>query len=296
MTSMILRMLLLLCLPAFAADKLKVDKPDRIGRVVENQFYIADSSHRTVRGAVEDSGAIRALTYKPFGVTLLRTQNRMHWAPNLQRVGASGYKGLGTWNPVQTFRESTEGETYVTWREGYLAEYPEVKMEAEYRFFPDASYFLFWSRMTVEKPLTVTLLRNNEMTMDPFFTHLAWPAGGKYQLTTFDDRKPILEKEPIPVDAPWVVFVNLDKGYGYGFVSLESTHSKTLHPELKISDGEGNGKYWSRYLMSGGPTELKPGDRFEERTAYVLFRCSQAEPLREFFALEKQIRERFAKR
>ena len=56
------------------------------------------------------------------------------------------------------------------------------------------------------------------------------------------------------------------------------------------------GKYWSRYLMTGGPTELKAGDRFEERTAYVLFKCTKAEPLREFFALEKQIRQRFAKR
>ena len=297
MSGMILRALVLLSIPAFAADQLKIQKPDRVGRIVENQFYIADSSHRTVRGTEEDSGSIRALTYKPFGITLLRTQNRMHWAPNLQRVGASGYKGLGTWTPVQTFRESMEGDTYVTWREGYLADYPEVKMEAEYRFFPDAPYFLFWSRMTVEKALSVTLLRNNEMTMDPFFTHLAWPtAGGKHQLTTFDDRKPILEKEPIPADAPWVVFVNLDKGYGYGFVMLQSTNARTLHAETKISDGEGNGKYWSRYLMSGGPGELKPGDKFEERTAYVLFKCSKTEPLGEFFALEKQIRQRFGKK
>lgn len=293
---MIFRVLLLLALPAFAADKLKIEKPDRVGRIVENPFYIADSSHRTINGAAEDSGTIRALTFKPFGVTLLRTRNRMHWAPNLQRAGAPGYKGIGTWDPVQTFRERFEGETYITSREGYLADYPEVKIEAEYRFLPDAPYFLFWSRMTVEKPLTVTLLRNNEMTMDPFFTHLTWPArGGKQQLTTFDDRRPILEKEPIAADAPWLAFVNLDKGYGYGFVMLESRNTKTVNPATAISDGEGNGKYWSRYLISGAPGELKPGDRFEERTAYVLFRCSKEDPLREFFALEKEIRARFGK-
>lgn len=281
---------------AWAAD-VKVTKPDRVGRVVENSHYIADSSHRTVRGVEEDSGAIRALTYKRFGVTLLRTQNRMHWAPNLQRAGAPGYKGLGTWNPVQTFRESLEGETYVTWREGHLADYPEVKMEAEYRFLPDVPYFLFWSRMTVEKPLSVTLLRNNEMTMDPFFTHLAWPTrGGRQELATFDDRKAILEKEPISADAPWTVFLNLDKGYGYGFVMLDSHSSRTQHAETKISDGEGNGKYWSRYLISGSPVELQPGDRFEERVAYVLFPCSKTEPLREFLTLERDIRRRFAKR
>jgi hypothetical protein len=77
---------------------------------------------------------------------------------------------------VQQFREEQKSDLYVHWRDGYLADYPEVKVEAEYRFFPKDPYFLVWSRMTVEKPLTVTLLRNNEMTMDQFFTHVAWPA------------------------------------------------------------------------------------------------------------------------
>jgi hypothetical protein len=277
-----------------AADKLRIDKPDRVGRIVENRYFVADLSHRTVRGRQEDSGALRALTYKPFGVTFLRTQNRMHWAPNLQRAGAQSYHGTGTWDPVQKFEEKEESGVYIHRREGYVAEYPEVKMETEYRFFPDAPYFLFWSRMTVEKPLTVTLLRNNEMTMDPFFTHLAWPArDGRQILTTFDERKPFIEKEPIAENAPWLVFLNLDKGYGYGYVMLKSSNSRTEHPDIGISDGEGNGKYWSRHIVAAGPTDLKVGDQFEERTAYVLFRCSKAEPLREFFQIEREIRAKF---
>jgi hypothetical protein len=277
-----------------AADKLKIEKPDRVGRIIENQYFIADLTHRTIRGKEEDSGTLRALTYKAFGVKFLRTQNRMHWAPNLQRAGAPGYTGIGTWDPVQKFEEREEGGVYIHRREGYLPGYPEVKMEAEYRFFPDAPYFLFQSRMTVEKPLTVTLLRNNEMTMDPFFTNLAWPArDGRQILTTFDERKPLIEKEPIAENAPWLVFLNLDKGYGYGYVMLESSNSRTEHPDIGISDGEGNGKYWSRHIVSAGPTELQPGDRFEERTVYVVFRCSKAEPLREFLSLERQIRAKF---
>src|SRR6266702_4512611 len=133
---MLLLWLLVLSIPAVAADKLKIEKPDRVGRVIENQYFIADLSHRTIRGVEEDSGTLRALSYK----------------------------GIGTWHPVQTFQESHEGDVYVHRREGYLADYPEVKIEAEYRFLPDMPFFLFWSRMTVEKPLTVTLLRNNEMT------------------------------------------------------------------------------------------------------------------------------------
>src|SRR5262249_46012600 len=114
---MILLLLAILCTSAMAADALKIGKPDRVGRVIENQYFIADLSHRTIRGVEEDSGTLRALTYKPFGITLLRTQNRMHWAPNLQRAGAPSYKGLGTWNPVQTFNETNEGNVYVHRRE-----------------------------------------------------------------------------------------------------------------------------------------------------------------------------------
>lgn len=273
-----------------AADTLKIEKADRVGRKIENEFFIADLSHRIVQGQEEDSGTLRALTYKPFGVTFVRLRNRMHWAPNLQRVGAPGYKGLGTWNPVQTVREDHRNGSYIHRREGYLADYPEVKMEAEYRFMPGVPYFVFFSRMTVEKPLEVSLVRNNEMTMDAFFTHVAWPArDGTRHLTTFDDRRPILQKDPIVFDVPWVAFLNLERGYGYGFVALEVEQSKTANAGLGISDGADNGKYWSRRLI-GQNTPLAPGDYFEERTAYVLFRTSKDKPLDEFFQREKEIR------
>jgi hypothetical protein len=281
---------------AAGADKLRIEKTDRVGRKIENEHFIADLSHRTVQDKEEDSGTLRALTYKQFGVTLLRTHNRMHWAPNLQRVGAGGYKGIGTWHPVQEFREEQQGETYTHRRAGYLADYPEVKIEAEYHFFAGVPYFLFSSRMTVEKPLVVTLLRNNEMTMDQFFTHLAWPGrDGQQHLTTFDERKPLLEKEPIAADAPWLVFLNLDKGYGYGFVMLDYKASRSANPDIGISDGAENGKYWSRHIIVRAPTQIEPGDRFEERTAYVLFRCTKDEPLGEFFEWQKQIRSKFGK-
>jgi hypothetical protein len=281
---------------ASGADTLRIEKTDRVGRKIENEYFIADLSHRTIQGKEEDSGTLRALTYKKFGVTLLRTRNRMHWAPNLQRVDASGYQGIGTWDPVQEFREERQGETYIHRRTGYLADYPEVKIEAEYRFLAGVPYFLFWSRMTIEKPLIVTLLRNNEMTMDQFFTHLAWPTrDGREQITTFDERKPLLEREPIAADAPWLAFLNLEKGYGYGFVLLDYKATKSVHPDTGISDGVENGKYWSRRIIIREPTRIGPGDQFEERSAYVLFSCTKDEPLREFFQWRKQIHSKFGK-
>jgi hypothetical protein len=284
--------LLLIPVPV-AADKLVVDKTDQVGRKVANEYFVADLSSRAVRGQEEDSGTLRALTYKQFDVTLLRTQNRMHWAPNLSRVGATGYSGLGTWQPVQQFRESQTADEYIHHRKGHFAAFPEVEVEAEYRFFPGVPYFVFWSRLVVQKPLVVRLVRNNEMTMNRFFTHVAWPSGdGKRHVATFDDRHALLEKEPIAFDVPWLAFLNLDRGYGYGFVSLECSATKTVNPGTGISDGAEKGKYWSRRLISRADTPLSVGDQFEERTAYVLFRCSKEKPLDEFIEWETRIRQR----
>jgi hypothetical protein len=216
----------------------------------------------------------------------------MHWAPNLSRAGSSGYSGLGTWDPVQNFREQETAGGYTHRREGHFPAFPEVKVEAEYRFLPGVPYFLFSSRLTVEEPITVRLLRDNEMTMDQFFTRVAWPSReGKHHLTTFDERHAIIEKEPIPHDVPWLVFLNLDKGYGYGFVALETRASKLVNAGTGISDGAENGKYWSRRLISRADTALGPGDEFVERTAYVLFRCSRDQPLDDFFRWRKHIAE-----
>ena len=135
------------------------------------------------------------------------------------------------------------------------------------------------------------------MTMDLFFTHVVWPGrDGAVRIVSFDERKPILEKEPIPADAPWLAFVNLDKGYGYGFVMLDSEASKTANADITISDGVRGGtsiltgRYWSRHLISGKEIDLVPGDRFRERTAYVLFKCSKDRPAAELLDWAKKIK------
>ena len=282
----------------FSAD-LRVDKPDPIGRRVENPFYIADLSHRTINGRDEDSGTLRALTFKPSGVTFFRdpTNGRMHKGPSIQRAGARSYKDIGDWTPVQSFREEQKGGMYIHHREGYFADYPEVKIEVEYRFPADAPYFIVADSMTVEKPFKAALVRNNEMTMNLFFTHLVWPGrDGAVRIVTLDERKPILEKDPIPADVPWLAFVNLDKGYGYGFVMLESEASKTANADMTISDGVRSGttilsgRYWTRHLISGREVDLAPGDRFREVTAYVLFKCSKDRPVAELLDWAGKIR------
>jgi hypothetical protein len=294
-----------------------VEKTGAVGRRIENRYFIADLSPRPVNGKEEDSGTLRELTCKEFGLTLFRNpgNGRMHKGPSLQRAGASTYMDQGSWVPVQSFREEQKGGVYIHHREGYFPGYPEVRIESEYRIPADAPYFIVSTVMTVEKPIRIVLMRNNEMTMNLFFTHLAWPGkDGARQVVAFDERHAVLEKNPIPANVPWLAFVNPEKGYGYGFVMLDYKATKTANADITISDGtltraeltaaqakaasEGrkfdehvvNGRYWSRHILSGQETDLVPGDRFEELTAYVLFHSSKAQPMGDFFDWEKKIR------
>src|SRR5215813_11683883 len=52
-------------------------------------------------------------------------------------------------------------------------------------------------------------------------------------------------------DAAWLAFLNLEKGYGYGFVMLDYKASRSANPGTGVSDGAENGKYWSRKSSSG---------------------------------------------
>ncbi|MBL8211346.1 MAG: hypothetical protein JNK87_11570 [Bryobacterales bacterium] len=274
------------------AEALRVQRAgDGPGVTVENDVFSVDLTRRVYNGKEEDSGVLRALRYKAFDVTLLRTQNRMHWAPSFQRAGEKGYRSFAMWTPVQKHRHSaTEGFLRLT-REGHHADYPEIDLFAEYRFFAHVPYFLFRSRMTVVKPIEMYWLRNQEMTMDAFFTHAAWPdAKGKPVVMDFEARKPVLAKSPLPADVPWVAFVNLEKEYGFGAVVLRYKASREVKAELSINDGADNGKYWDRRIINQTVTPLQPGEQFEEETAYVLFRAPKAKPLDEFFYWERRIR------
>ena len=50
------------------------------------------------------------------------------------------------------------------------------------------------------------------------------------------------------------------------------------------------GRYFSRHLISGKEVDLVPGDKFRERTAYVLFKCSKDRPAAELLDWAAKIR------
>jgi hypothetical protein len=282
----------LLCTPARA--ELTVEFVNDVGCRVENSYFVADLTERVMDGKLEDSGVLRALTIKAQGVTLLRTRNRMHWAPSFQRAGAKSYTSVATWHPVQESIRDRKPDRFVFTRKGRHQDYPEIALEATYEFPDDAPYFLFHSVMTIEKPIEMYWLRNQEMTMDAFFTHVSWPgADGRPVIRRFEDRAEALPDSALPADVPWICFLNPEKGYGYGAVVLDYRATTTLGPKTMINDGAENGRYWDRHLISRRATPLRPGDRYEERTAYVVVSSSVDEPLADFLKQEREIRAKY---
>ncbi len=266
-----------------AKEKLQVNQTGPAGFTVENSLFLADHSARTVNGVEEDSGTLRALTYKPAGVTILRTQNRMHWAPSFQRTGARGYTSMAMWSPVQHVRREAGEGWYISTREGSHTLYPEIKLWSEYRFYAHVPYFLFEARLDIVSPIEMFWLRGQEMTMDDLFTHLVAPdETGRPQLLGFD------RKQPLAADS-WIAFVNLDKGYGFGAVPLEWSATTKVNAHLSIDDGANNGKYWDRHIISRVATPLGTGDKFTERTAFVLFRTRPNAPAAEFLEWRQRL-------
>ncbi len=261
------------------------------GFTIENAILKADHAERVFDDHIEDSGTLKGLTYKPFDLTLLRTQNRMHWAPSFQREGERGYSSMATWSPVQRTERTLGSGWFVHTREGKHSLYPEIELWAEYRYFAHVPYFLFHAVTSIVEPIQMYWLRGQEMTMDAFFTHVVFPdKEGRPGMYDFEARKPVLEKSPLPADVPWVAFVNLDKGYGLGAVTLGYGATTIAGAHTSINDGANDGKYWDRRLVDQKATPLKPGDRYEERSAYVLFRATREAPVGELLEWERRLR------
>ena len=259
-----------------------VTPTSNVGFLAENEYYLANFDLRLTASGVEDSGTLRALLYKPASINFLRTPNRMHWAPSFQRAGARGYTSLATWHPVQRHSRRIVDDAVVFQRTGSVAQYPEIEIDCTYRLFPGVPYFEFEATLDVVQPIDMYWLRGQEMTMDEYFTHVAWPD----HLHTFEEAKPILAESPLAKDIPWLAFWNPAKRYGFGAVILDYQATTENGANTQIADGANNGKYWYRQMIAQRTTPLKPGDRYYERTAFVLFQT-----LDEFLSWERKLRQ-----
>lgn len=259
--------------------------------IIDNEFYRADlSKSDESRGKNHDSGHLRELLLKlGYNIRLFRTGNRMHWGPNFQKKDYVNYETMAGWDNPKIYRMDTGPYLIHTLRRDLAPEHPEIRLTGNYYFYSGLPYFKFYSSMEMIKDVWLSLLRNDEMTMDSLFTHVAFQRpNGQIENLAFSERYQTLEEHHIENNAPWVCFYHADKGYAFGSIRLqydikneEGFASPTYFPYTKISDGEGGGKYWNRLLIHEFPLFVPTGSRYIEENAYLVFKTGDKDKFSE---------------
>lgn len=248
---------------------------------ISNRFFIADmgsATNRPDRSFVP--GHLTSLVLNKFdNIKLERTGAKIHWAPNLGSESVS-YKTMASLD--ESSHKVSRG-AYITRirKEGTIAGFNGFELWGEYQFFTGLPYFMFESEMAFAEDIELNLLRNDEMTMDSLFTHIAFRrTSGKYEnYPLYDDATfTYLEENHLEADAPWLFFYNAREGYAFGVIRLEMDNlngnggmSPLYEPHTKISQGANQGRYWNRRLIHDHTTLVPAGSRYQEKNAYVIF-------------------------
>jgi hypothetical protein len=259
--------------------------------IVENKYYNADLSKSDQSEAKShDSGQLRELLIKMnFNQLLFRTENRMHWAPNFQKPEMEFYNTIAGWESPEVFLLNHGPYLIFSQRKDSAPDHPEILLTANYYFYAGLPYFKFFSSMNIIKNVTLYLLRNDEMTMDSLFTHIAYQDNsGQIIDLSFSERYQELEENPIDNNSPWLCFYNEKKGYAFGSIRIKYDNtnqsglpSPTYLPHTKISDGAEGGKYWNRRLIHEYPVFVPKGSCYIEENAYIVFKINKENKFKE---------------
>lgn len=257
------------------------------GLVVENPFFIADLGTKTdIPENTYPPGHLTALTLKAFdNLRIQRSGMKIHWSPNFAKENIP-YQTMAHMGATQT--DIFQGKYMVRLgKTGQVPSYEEIGLTGTYTFYDSLPYFLFSAEMEMLETVTLNLLRNDEMTIDSMFTHIAfrreggdvehWPL---YEDSTFT----YLENQHIEANAPWLYFYHREKGFAFGSIRLDFDNTNTAgdpsplyEAHTKITPSTANGRYWNRRLIHDHDTEIPSGSRYFEKNAYVVFRYSEAD-------------------
>jgi len=268
--------------------------------LIGNKYYLADLRRdETEDGQRYKSGQLNRLEFKNHGDLILsRKSNRMHWAPNFRRTGEEDYTTTAHWNPPDSVLLEEGPYLIRLLREGPAPGIPEINVLTCYYFLAGQPYFTFYSEINIRKDVSLSLLRNDEMTMDSLFTNVAFSRGdGQIEDYTFAERDKILHSDPVSNTDPWLCFYHAGRHYAYGSVRIlydirndQGLPSPTYMPHTKISNGAGGGKYWNRRLIHEKDTFVPAGSCYREENAYLLFDTEGKEPLNRIIRLAEQLR------
>jgi len=269
--------------------------------VIENTFYKADlSKNDAVEPQSHMSGQIRQILIK-MGIDQLLTnaEDRVHWAPNFKRPELEYYTTIAHWQQPKVNEISNGPYQISTLREDLAPDHPEILLTARYRFYAGLPYFRFYSRMEMIDNVWLELLRNDEMTMDSMFTHLAFKRpNGEIVDVELSKRYELLNKRPIENDCPWLCFYNFDKGFAFGSIRIkyENTNmigsdSPTYQAHTQIGEWLQSIKYWNRRLIHDHLTLVPKGSCYREDNAYIVFRINDKDKLQDIRYWAERIRQ-----
>jgi len=253
---------------------------------IENEFYKADLTKRPEpEPKIYSSGQLQELLIKMgYNQLLTNAEDRIHWAPNFKREELEYYTTIAHWDNPRHYTLKAGDYLIRTIRQDLAPDHPEIILTAVYRFYARVPYFKFYSEMAFIEDLPLELLRNDEMTTDSMFTHLAFRrTDDKVVELPMEERKPFLDREPIEDDVVWVCFYNIDHGYAFGSIRLlydnRNTYgepSPTYSPHTQIGAWLDR-RYWNRRLIHDHLTLVPKGSRYAEENAYLVFKIGEAD-------------------
>lgn len=266
---------------------------------IENEFFKADL--RTLpepEPKSHHSGQIRELVIKMgFNQLLTNTEDRVHWAPNFKRPELEYYTTIAHWESPKYYETDTGPYLIQTKRQDSAPDHLEILLTAVYRFYAKLPYFRFYSSMRMVDDVWLELLRNDEMTMDSMFTHLAFQRpSGEIVDVKIEDRHDVLAARPIEDNADWLCFYHIKKGFAFGTIRLKydntnafGEESPTYLPHTQIGQWLDR-RYWNRRLIHDHLTFVPRGSRYVEENAYIVFKIDQHDTFKSIKTWDKQLR------
>ncbi|WP_128755378.1 hypothetical protein [Aquimarina sediminis] len=267
-------------------------KGNHLDLIVENKYYAASlKEYIGHKHQKFGSGHLGSLTLKEFDNVVLARKNpslKIHWAPNFSKENLD-YKTMAHLNSPDSIFVSTKGPFYFSlFRSGYIKGYEKILLKGKYKFYSGLPYFTFESEITFTKDDSLNLLRNDEMTIDSLFTHLAFlkARGNTIHLPLYDENSiACLDKNPISDDSPWLFFYNKYKSFAFGTIRLlydnkniHGDYSPTDNRHTKITASTNNGRYWNRRLIDSANTFVPKGSKYTEKNAYIIFKIDKKDP------------------
>jgi len=267
--------------------------------IVSNSFYSADLTRSDEEEPKSHpSGQIRELLIKMgFDQLLTNGEDRIHWAPNFKRPELEYYTTIAHWENPKINRCDAGLYLVRTVRQDSAPAHPEILLTAVYKFYANVPYFRFYSSMEMKQDVWLELLRNDEMTMDSMFTHLAFQRpDGEVADVEIEKRHALLKTDPIDDDAPWLCFYHINKGFAFGTIRLKYDNtnefggpSPTFQPHTQIGQWL-NRRYWNRRLIHDHLTFVPKGSRYVEENAYLVFRIGDVNRFEEIQNWAKVLR------